>query len=222
MYVRALYNYDADDPTSLSFRQGDLIQVITQLESGWWDGFINGVRGWFPSNYCQLVNVEEGEEEAGQRRSLEQSDRSDDEPYEESVGSERSNEGINPARQQEEAAFWIPQATPDGRLYYFNTLTGVSTMELPLETPTSMNENGRGGADTLLPTATRPPPELLAGGFEREDDTDYENSESEGISAMEESIGSLVCFAQARCDCVRTGALTRNNSGGVIYRVKAP
>jgi son of sevenless-like protein len=192
MYVRALYNYDADDPTSLSFRQGDLIQVITQLESGWWDGFINGVRGWFPSNYCQLVNIEEGvEEEAGQQQSLDESDRSDDETYEESVASERSREPVDPARQQEEAAFWIPQATPDGRLYYFNTLTGVSTMELPLETPTSMNENGRGGADTLLPTTTRPPPEMLVGGMEREDDTDYDNSESESGSAVEQSIGSL-------------------------------
>ena len=34
LYVRALYNYDADDQTSLSFRQGDIIQVLTQLESG--------------------------------------------------------------------------------------------------------------------------------------------------------------------------------------------
>jgi hypothetical protein len=34
MFVKALYDYDADDRTSLSFRQGDVIQVITQLESG--------------------------------------------------------------------------------------------------------------------------------------------------------------------------------------------
>ncbi|KIW03734.1 uncharacterized protein PV09_05041 [Verruconis gallopava] len=192
MYVRALYNYDADDPTSLSFRQGDIIQVITQLESGWWDGFINGVRGWFPSNYCQLINLdEEGGEELEQRQALDQSDQSDDEPYEPSITSEKSAEVRDPARQQEEAAFWIPQATPDGRLYYFNTLTGVSTMELPLETPLSMNEDGRGGANTLLPTTTRPPPELMVGGMEREDDTDYENSESETGSALEQSMGSL-------------------------------
>ncbi|KKA29010.1 hypothetical protein TD95_005366, partial [Thielaviopsis punctulata] len=55
MFVRALYNYEADDRTSLSFHEGDVIQVITQLESGWWDGVINGVRGWFPSNYCQVI-----------------------------------------------------------------------------------------------------------------------------------------------------------------------
>ena len=48
LFVRALYDYEADDRTSLSFRQGDTIQVITQLASGWWDGIIIGVRGWFP------------------------------------------------------------------------------------------------------------------------------------------------------------------------------
>jgi hypothetical protein len=35
------------------------------------------------------------------------------------------------------AEFWIPQATPDGRLLYFNTKTGESTMEIPLELPSS-------------------------------------------------------------------------------------
>ena len=55
MYVQALYDYEADDRTSLSFRQGDTIQVITQLESGWWDGVIRGTRGWFPSNYCAVI-----------------------------------------------------------------------------------------------------------------------------------------------------------------------
>ena len=55
LFVRALYDYEADDRTSLSFHEGDVIQVITQLESGWWDGVSNGVRGWFPSNYCQII-----------------------------------------------------------------------------------------------------------------------------------------------------------------------
>ena len=55
LYVRALYDYDADDRTELSFKQGDTIQVIAPLESGWWDGIINDVRGWFPSNYCTVV-----------------------------------------------------------------------------------------------------------------------------------------------------------------------
>lgn len=59
IYVRALYDYEADDRIILSFHEGDVIQVITQLESGWWDGVINSVRGWFPSNFCQIISTEE-------------------------------------------------------------------------------------------------------------------------------------------------------------------
>ena len=55
MFVRARYDYDADDRTSLSSCAGDVIRVTTTLETGWWDGVINGVRGWFPSNYCDLI-----------------------------------------------------------------------------------------------------------------------------------------------------------------------
>ncbi|KAI9168385.1 hypothetical protein H9P43_007757 [Blastocladiella emersonii ATCC 22665] len=49
--VRALYDYDGGDTANLSFRADDLIQVFTQLESGWWDGLLREERGWFPSNY---------------------------------------------------------------------------------------------------------------------------------------------------------------------------
>jgi son of sevenless-like protein len=211
MFVRALYDYEADDRTSLSFRSGDVIQVITQLESGWWDGVINNVRGWFPSNYCQLVSgpIEEGEEEDSRNGDIDDADGEDDlrEEFEDAYDDLDSEGNLKDDqshlsmsgtedREQEEAAFWIPQATPDGRLYYFNTLTGVSTMELPLETPSSLTENGpRDRTNIFIPESTRPPPELMAGGkWEREDDTDYENSasEAEGRSAIEESTGSLV------------------------------
>ena len=47
-------------------------------------------------------------------------------------------------RDPEAAAFWTPQATPDGQLFYSNTLTGISQMELPLQTPTSTLEQGPG------------------------------------------------------------------------------
>src|ERR1700728_2528728 len=138
LYVRALYDYEADDQTSLSFRKGDIIQVLTQLESGWWDGVINDVRGWFPSNYCAVMSGPDDTGELGSQ-SHDGSDTSadsgaDDDEFEEneedldSDGNHRDEdsdlpiEGTGP-RDQEEAAFWIPQATPDGRLYYYNTLT---------------------------------------------------------------------------------------------------
>ncbi|PWN24151.1 SH3-domain-containing protein, partial [Microstroma glucosiphilum] len=50
-FVRALYDYEAQDASSLSFVEGDVIEVLTQLPSGWWDGLLGEDRGWFPSNY---------------------------------------------------------------------------------------------------------------------------------------------------------------------------
>ena len=210
MYVRALYNYETDDHTSLSFRQGDIIQVLTQLESGWWDGVINDVRGWFPSNYCVVISgpddpgdlglhrpgVDDASAESGTEDDYDEEQEDDDV---DSEGNPREDitalpiEGTENNKDQEEAAFWIPQATPDGRLFYFNTLTGVSTMELPLETPTSANETGpRDRTNINVPEQTRPPPEMILRGYERdEEDYDGSASEAEGESLMLASQGSL-------------------------------
>ncbi|KAI8338899.1 ras guanine nucleotide exchange factor domain-containing protein [Chlamydoabsidia padenii] len=53
--VRALYSFKSNDDSSLQFEQGDHIEVLNQLKSGWWDGWCNGSRGWFPSNYVQVI-----------------------------------------------------------------------------------------------------------------------------------------------------------------------
>ena len=53
MQAIALYDYVGQD-TTLSFQKGDMIQVIQKMENGWWDGLLNGQRGWFPSNYVAL------------------------------------------------------------------------------------------------------------------------------------------------------------------------
>lgn len=220
LYVRALYDYDADDRTSLSFRQGDVIQVITQLESGWWDGVINGVRGWFPSNYCAVVPRPANDDgrgggggAGGKHDGFDNGDDDDEDEDDDDIkegydGDEYGDadsegirddtglplEGTDGDREHEEAAFWIPQAMPDGRLYYFNTLTLQSTMELPLETPSSGNENGpRERTNVHMPDSTRPPPELIAGGY-NEDDTDYESIASDA-DAKSRSGGQVRCNA---------------------------
>ncbi|KAM3529922.1 hypothetical protein MY4038_005224 [Beauveria bassiana] len=192
MYVRALYDYEADDRTSLSFHEGDVIQVITQLESGWWDGVINGVRGWFPSNYCQIITGPEDLVDQNQNAHLDHGDEQHEEAdvYDESFEqqeyeSENDAPGALPLEgtdvgDKSRADFWIPQATPDGRLFYYNMMTGDRSMELPLESPGSINETGpRDRMNASMPDKTRPPAEMMARGLNQDEDDDSATSASE-------------------------------------------
>ncbi|KAF8172055.1 ras guanine nucleotide exchange factor domain-containing protein [Mycena galopus ATCC 62051] len=56
-YVLAMHDYAPQNQsaTCLSFRAGQVIHVLNRDSSGWWDGELEGRRGWFPSNY---VNVD--------------------------------------------------------------------------------------------------------------------------------------------------------------------
>lgn len=223
LFVRAMYDYDADDHTSLSFRRGDIIQVLNRLETGWWDGVIDNVRGWFPSNYCQIITeldlddygehlVQAHEDDMSAESGLEDEygNGHDEDDELDSEGNPRDSapilpiEGIPGTKEQEEAAFWIPQATPDGRLFYFNTLTGYSTMELPFENPTAATDLGpRDRSNFFVPDQTRPPPELMARGFERdEDEYDGSASEAEGESLMLASHDSIHRRRQSLLDGV--------------------
>lgn len=212
MYVRALYDYEADDRTSLSFHEGDIIQVITQLESGWWDGVINGVRGWFPSNYCQLVTSADeqlGVEQPGVGVADSNDEDMEEDVYEEGLEDEEDDtDDINglplastdPNFGRSGADYWIPQATPDGRLFYYNTMTGESCMELPLESPISATESGpRDRMNMIMPDRTRPPPEMMARRLTQNEDEDSEEansaSELEGETILLASRGSMVSFA---------------------------
>ncbi|KAK0722993.1 ras guanine nucleotide exchange factor domain-containing protein [Lasiosphaeria miniovina] len=205
MYVRALYDYEADDRTSLSFHEGDVIQVITQLESGWWDGVINGVRGWFPSNYCQIITSPDELPEIDENTEPDQVEEEpeDQDIYEDDFDDEEESdhddiealplEGTEGDRSR--ADFWIPQATPDGRLFYYNTMTGESSMELPLESPSSVTETGpRDRMNVNMPDRTRPPPEMMARGLtqDEEDESDVNSaSEAEGEALMNASRGPM-------------------------------
>jgi son of sevenless-like protein len=60
-FCRAKYDYQSPDDASLSFRRGDIIEVLTRLETGWWDGLLGEERGWFPSNYVDVISDEEAD-----------------------------------------------------------------------------------------------------------------------------------------------------------------
>ncbi|KAG0042697.1 hypothetical protein BGZ83_000175 [Gryganskiella cystojenkinii] len=102
--VRAMYDFDSEDATNLTFKRDDIIQVLAQLESGWWAGHCDGRQGWFPSNYVQVLTEEdlESQEEDGDADDL---DSADD--------------------------LWLPQTTPDGQVFYYNQRTQESSWTIP-------------------------------------------------------------------------------------------
>ncbi|CAH8583861.1 unnamed protein product [Dicrocoelium dendriticum] len=53
--VCALYDYSPSHTDELSFKKGDILTVLRLLDGGWWEGSLNGMVGWFPSNYVTLV-----------------------------------------------------------------------------------------------------------------------------------------------------------------------
>ncbi|KAA1089603.1 hypothetical protein PGT21_024616 [Puccinia graminis f. sp. tritici] len=73
-FVEALYPFNGEDTASLSFQKGDIIEVLTQLPSGWWDGVMwrQRERGWFPSNYTRRLTDEEAELTRAQLETIKQ------------------------------------------------------------------------------------------------------------------------------------------------------
>ncbi|KAF9183829.1 hypothetical protein BGZ51_003739 [Haplosporangium sp. Z 767] len=138
--VRAMYDFDSEDPINLTFKKDDVIQVLAQLESGWWAGHSQGRQGWFPSNYVEVLDQDdfdsqdeeglEGEEDDPERGDL---DSADD--------------------------LWLPQTTPDGQVFYYNQRTQESSWTIPEQEDQSSNgtvdiaeEEEPGRCSTSLPS----------------------------------------------------------------------
>ncbi|KAK7048205.1 hypothetical protein R3P38DRAFT_3307112 [Favolaschia claudopus] len=159
LFCRALYDYEAQDASALSFRQNDIIEVLTQQPSGWWDGLLGDERGWFPSNYVTVISDEEAElafansDQAMPERQLNNlhSDTTSvlDMSHAMMRGTQAENEEwldaeIGGQGGMDELAnstlnnvplassdFWMPEVTSDGQIYYVNTKTGQHARDLP-------------------------------------------------------------------------------------------
>ncbi|XP_058230393.1 drebrin-like protein A isoform X2 [Hemibagrus wyckioides] len=54
--VRALYDYQAEDDTEISFEPGDIIKDVETVDKAWWRGCSkDGRQGLFPSNYVETI-----------------------------------------------------------------------------------------------------------------------------------------------------------------------
>lgn len=87
--VRAQFDFNASDPSALSFQAGDMIEVYTMLESGWWDGMLGDKRGWFPSNFVEEVDYDAVSEDQDQDQDQDGDESQDPhDPHRSSVGHE--------------------------------------------------------------------------------------------------------------------------------------
>ncbi|KAI8911038.1 ras guanine nucleotide exchange factor domain-containing protein [Gorgonomyces haynaldii] len=71
-----------------------------RLPSGWWDGILNGQRGWFPSNYVSTPQIQQ------------------------------PAQVTEPTEEQALPNHWGKKKTDDGRVYYYNVVTDETRWNL--------------------------------------------------------------------------------------------
>lgn len=52
-YRKALFDFTGQNNDEISFKTGDIIAVIDEIDKGWWLGEMNSSRGIFPVNYTE-------------------------------------------------------------------------------------------------------------------------------------------------------------------------
>lgn len=54
--AKALLDFERHDDDELGFRKNDVITVISQKDEHCWVGELNGLRGWFPAKFVELLD----------------------------------------------------------------------------------------------------------------------------------------------------------------------
>ncbi|KAK3529309.1 hypothetical protein QTP70_029166 [Hemibagrus guttatus] len=105
---RSLYAFSGEQhERGLPFQPGELIRITRALTGGWWEGEKDGITGWFPSSYVQVVE-----------KSASLSVLPGEEPCESPLPKD-----------------WKCYKSPQGQKYYVNTVSNETTWERPSSVP---------------------------------------------------------------------------------------
>jgi len=153
-YVCAQWDYEAIEDNELTFRTGDYIEIVSTDNDDWWEGILNGFKGFFPANRVGEVSKEELEilkaSSKTKRDSLpEQEDLniispSNNNESEFSVPSVPSKSPVITQESPDTQEFnieslieaelpdnWKVEYDPSGKIYYRNVLTNETSWEIP-------------------------------------------------------------------------------------------
>jgi len=125
-HVEAKFDFEAQDESQLSLKQGDVIQVISRLSSGWWDGICNGNRGWFPSNYVQDIDITQ-RQNSMPPQDVPYDNQEEYDDFDVHQGGVRHRLSESSRRSGDSNVrlppHWGKNTTYDGQVYYFNKVT---------------------------------------------------------------------------------------------------
>ena len=52
---KALYDFKAENPGELELKEGQVIDLVSQIDENWYEGSVNGKSGFFPVSYVQVL-----------------------------------------------------------------------------------------------------------------------------------------------------------------------
>uniref|UniRef100_A0A7E4V4T6 SH3 domain-containing GRB2-like protein n=1 Tax=Panagrellus redivivus TaxID=6233 RepID=A0A7E4V4T6_PANRE len=52
---KALYDFKAENPGELELKEGQIIELLSQIDENWYEGRVDGKSGFFPLTYVQVV-----------------------------------------------------------------------------------------------------------------------------------------------------------------------
>lgn len=67
---RAIFSYHPAHDDELSLAAGDIIDILCEVEEGWWKGRLGSVEGVFPSNFVHEIDPDKSQSKSNSKEDL--------------------------------------------------------------------------------------------------------------------------------------------------------